>query len=360
MNVFVKFLFLGCAVVVARYLWSFWFHMNGYGNEVIKHYPGKCELVKGFQTDGSEDMTLLPSGQLIISSGIGWEGLRDFDYSKNVAMGGMYVMDTASSTNTVTKLKMEGWPADSHFEPHGIDHWINADNSVSIFVVIHTPERVARFLYDGKDKLTLKKIYRNPLMVNINSVAAQGEDSFYLTNLFNAEAGNMLSTLLEIFSSPGGHVVHVKGDDYKPAAAGFFMSNGITSDEKYVYVATHGAVQIFTKNADHTLTVFKVIPVEVGSIDNIVLDSDGDLWLGCQTVLADAFAYMQNYKELTCASQVIRIRQPLGAAEKESVFADDGSMLQAVSVGLYAKGKLFIGTVIDKMASCDVNYLHGK
>ena len=66
-------------------------------------------------------------------------------------------------------------------------------------------------------------------------MAAQGEDSFYLTNIFNAEAGNMLSTLLEIFSSPGGHVVHVKGDDYKAAAAGFLMSNGITSDEKYVH-----------------------------------------------------------------------------------------------------------------------------
>ena len=33
--------------------------------------------------------------------------------------------------------------------------------SVSVFIALHHPERVGRFLYDGKNTLTLTKIYKH-------------------------------------------------------------------------------------------------------------------------------------------------------------------------------------------------------
>ena len=55
--------------------------------------------------------------------------------------------------------------------------------------------------------------------------------------------------------------------------------------------------------------------------------------------------------------QIIRVRDPTGDADVEEIFADDGSLIQAASVGLYSNGKLFVGTVHDKTLTCDVNYL---
>ena len=57
---------------------------------------------------------------------------------------------------------------------------------------------------------------------------------------------------------------------------------------------------------------------------------------------------------------MIRVRDPTGVAELESVFTDDTSLIQASTVGIYTRGKLFIGSITDKMVTCDVNYLIGN
>jgi len=57
---------------------------------------------------------------------------------------------------------------------------------------------------------------------------------------------------------------------------------------------------------------------------------------------------------------VIRVKDPTGVAEVESVFVDDTSLIQASSVAIYTNRKLLIGSIVDKMVVCDVNYLSGR
>jgi len=54
------------------------------------------------------------------------------------------------------------------------------------------------------------------------------------------------------------------------------------------------------------------------------------------------------------------VKDPTGVAEVESVFVDDTSLIQASSVAIYTDRKLLIGSVVDKMVVCDVNYLSGR
>lgn len=54
--------------------------------------------------------------------------------------------------------------------------------------------------------------------------------------------------------------------------------------------------------------------------------------------------------------QVIRVRDPLGEAVVEAVMQDN-KYIKCSSVALYTDNKLLVGTVRDKMLSCDVNYL---
>ena len=42
-----------------------------------------------------------------------------------------------------------------------MSYYIHLVESVSVFVVLHMPETIGRFLYDGKKTLTLTKTYRN-------------------------------------------------------------------------------------------------------------------------------------------------------------------------------------------------------
>ena len=68
---------------------------------------------------------------------------------------------------------------------------------------------------------------------SINSVLATGEDSFYVTNLLNAKAGDRFMAYLElIMYIPRSSVVYVKGDNYKTAVDQLSLSNGMTGDNK--------------------------------------------------------------------------------------------------------------------------------
>lgn len=63
---------------------------------------------------------------------------------------------------------------------------------------------------------------------------------------------------------------------------------------------------------------------------------------------------------VTLSLQILRVRNPEGKEKVESVFTDDGSLFNGVSVGLYHNRKLYMGTIHDKMAVCDVKHLMGE
>ncbi|XP_067942158.1 serum paraoxonase/arylesterase 2-like isoform X2 [Watersipora subatra] len=312
MNKYVQVLLLALFAVAIQHVANLAYIYLSFGNTIVRHYPGKCEQVKGITTHGAEDITLLPTGQAIITSGLTGFA-EEFDYSTNTANGQLYVVNTTGDTSIAHKLTLLDWPVGEHFEPHGIDHWLHENNSISVFVVLHMPERVARFLYDGEGMLTLTKIYENSkFMKNLNSVFCTGEDSFYLSNLMHARFRDKFMAFIEfILYMPISNVVYVEGDNYQSAVDGLHLPNGLTGDNRYVYVATKGAVKVFSRRFDNTLKLYKVI----------------------------------------------RVKDPLGAAELESVFADDTSLIQAATVGIYSEGKLLIGSINDKLITCDVNYL---
>ncbi|KAF6034780.1 PON3 [Bugula neritina] len=186
MNFYLKVLLLTLSTVLIQHFSRFFYIVQGWGNSLLKHYPGDCHVVSGFSTYGSEDMTLLPDGKVLISSGM--FGLQpNFDYSKSQAKGIIYIMDTNKSFTSVEKLDVVGWPESAHFEPHGIHYWEHQNKSVSVFVILHMPEVVARFTYDGRKTLTLSKVYEDKqLFRDLNGIFVTSEDSFYVTNIFHA------------------------------------------------------------------------------------------------------------------------------------------------------------------------------
>jgi len=359
MNIYVKILLLTFLTVTCLHLGRMFYILQGYGNDVLPHYPGKCQIVEGFTTSGAEDMTLLPDGKVIITSGL--VGFGDYDFKKTIARGAIYLMDPTKGYTHVEQLTIEGWSEKEHFEPHGVHHWVHENKSVSIFIVLHMPETIGRFLYDGEKTLTLTKIYRNPeFMRNINSVFVTGEDSFFGTNLFNARyyTERVLHLLEQALAMPMGSVFYIKGGIGKFVAENLLLSNGIAGNDKYVYLLTKDAIQVYNRRVDNSLGLQKAIPVAIGVMDNINIDAEGDLWIGGMNSLLMTAEHLGN-PALPCPSVALRVRDPQGQAVVESVLQDK-HLLKCTSVALYTNKKLLMGTVRDQMLSCDVHYLTGK
>ncbi|XP_071372173.1 serum paraoxonase/arylesterase 2-like isoform X1 [Centroberyx affinis] len=322
--------------------------------ELIQNHLPNCVLLKNLEY-GSEDITILPNGLALISTGLKYPGMPSFSDDP----GKIYSLDLQDSRMKPVELRMpRNFDLDS-FNPHGISVYTDqSDDTIYLFVVNHPQHKsqveIFKFVEQDHSLVHLKTI-KHELLHSVNDIVAVGVDSFYATNdhYFNHEILRHVEGLL---SQPWCNVVYYSPEEVKVVSEGYYFANGIniSPDKRHVYVADifdHN-VRVLERKADNALVSVK--SVAVGSLcDNIEVDPEsGDLWLGCHP---NAWKALQNDPEDPPGSEVIRIQnihseQPVVT----QVYADDGSVLIGSSVAAPYGGKLLIGTVYHKALCCDL------
>ncbi|XP_036395252.1 serum paraoxonase/arylesterase 2-like [Megalops cyprinoides] len=317
------------------------------------HLPN-CKAIKGLDY-GSEDITMLPNGQAIISTGLKFPGMPSF----SDAPGKIYTLNLEDSRLKPVELRIgRGFDIDS-FNPHGISTYIDEkDLSIHLFVVNH-PEgksqvEIFQFVEQENSIVHLKTI-KHELLHSVNDIVAVGPESFYATNdhYFENEKLKPLGMLLGLAWCT---VVYYSPEEVKVVADYFYSGNGIniSPDKKNIYVSDipDHAIHVLKIQENNTLGHIKVVPV--GSLcDNIDVDGDtGDLWLGCHP---NGGKLMHYNPEDPPGSEVIKIQDIY--SEKPvvtQVYADNGSVIQGSTVASVYKGKLLIGSIFHKALCCDL------
>uniref|UniRef100_A0A8C3E542 Paraoxonase n=1 Tax=Corvus moneduloides TaxID=1196302 RepID=A0A8C3E542_CORMO len=242
-----------------------------------------CRLIKGIET-GSEDIDILPNGLAFISSGLKYPGIKSFAPDKP---GEIFLMDLNEDNPRAVELRISRGFDLASFNPHGINTYVDRDDTVYLFVVNHPHQKstVELFKFEEDDNsLVHLKTIRHDLLTSVNDIVAVGPDSFYATN--DHYFSDFLLMFLEMFLGlTWSNVVYYSPKEVKEVASGFYSANGIniSPDRKYIYVADvldHN-VYVMEKHANWSLTHVKTLQLEA-LVDNLSIDPHtGDIWTGC-------------------------------------------------------------------------------
>ena len=87
-------------------------------------------------------------------------------------------------------------------------------------------------------------------------------------------------------------------------------------------------------------------------LDNIDVDSDGNLWIGAHPRLLDFLGHAQDPKKLS-PSAVVKVTPAGDSTSFETIYVNTGEELSGSSVAVHDKGRLVIGAVFDpKYLNC--------
>ena len=195
----------------------------------------------------------------------------------------------------------------------------------------------------------------DPLLHSLNDVTLVSHEAFYATNDHGSqtEFGKQVETLLLL---PRANVVYYDGTAATIVATGFNYANGINrnADASEIYVAetTGRKLQTFRRNATTgALAHIHELFIPMG-LDNIDVDSEGNLWIGAHPRLLDFAAHAQDPKNLS-PSAVVKVTPAGDATDFQTVYVDTGEEISGGSVAVHDKGRLIIGAVFEpKYLNC--------
>ncbi|XP_033741934.1 serum paraoxonase/arylesterase 1-like [Pecten maximus] len=354
-------LIAGLLAVTVQYVIRHYFYMQYDKYDVMyRHAPGPCVSLEGAD-GGSEDLTILPSGLALISSGI---------YPNK--QGRILLLDMNESSPTVTEAQIRGTGLDmATFNPHGLSTWINPNTGeITLMVINHVPgeERVEVFRYqcDSKSLVHLKSItsslwgkyftFRKPLLRKI-------------------EHDLML---------PLGEVMFYDGVSARSVAKGLLIPNGINKspDGRFLYVANSGTSQVKSYEIldNNDIKFMENIFLDT-TLDNIEVDrQSGDLWIGChpryhQIIKHDAqyggtitpsqkteaitlpAKEQQSLPSLAEKSQILKLATSGGRfTDVVEVYLDPGTKMTGSTAASIYKGRMLGGTLATQLMLCDVIY----
>ncbi|XP_070532153.1 serum paraoxonase/arylesterase 1-like [Ptychodera flava] len=336
----------------------------GYHKTIHKHYPGPCRVVPGADT-GSEDITVTSRGLAFISSGFRAKMAIDPSRAPPNIKGRIFLFDFNQPEKNVIEMPLQGSFDRGNFYPHGLSLYEDQKTGENILFVVnhHTSDqdRIEIFRFDEKSKsLHHLKTVTGEHMYSLNDVLAVGPEKFYFTN--DLYGTMMLTKYGELLAGVAwGTVGYYDGQD-RIVVKGLMMPNGIniSPDGRYVYVAASSAanVVVFERKRDGSLEEIQRIDVCSG-LDNVEIDKkSGDLWLGCNPVM---HIFMEHTLNVTkpAGSQVLRVQlgskiTPYAIVDIREVLMDDGSLVSGSSVASYYDNKLLVGSVLDKLAYCEI------
>ncbi|KAG8550938.1 hypothetical protein GDO81_025391 [Engystomops pustulosus] len=200
-----------------------------------------------------------------------------------------------------------------------------------------------------------EKPIRHSALHNVNDVVAVGPESFYATNDYYFT--DFIMRIVEMFIGlRWTNVVYYSPGDVRQVATGFYSANGIamSSDKKFIYVAdvTGHTVNILEKHEDWSLSPVKVVQLDC-LLDNLFVDpATGDVWTGAHP---NGFKLLIYNTEDVPGSEIIRIQNiHSDHPTVTTVYANNGSVIQASTVAAVYDNKLLMGTIFHRALYCEL------
>ncbi|XP_077986627.1 serum paraoxonase/arylesterase 2-like [Glandiceps talaboti] len=342
-------------------------YLLGHFKTIHNHEPGPCRVVPGIDM-GSEDITVTSNGLAFISSGLlsGEKGYHNDPRRQPPHLKGrIFVFDFNHPEKNVVEVTLNGDFDRSNFYPHGISLYEDKNSGEKrLFVVNHhisNQDRIEIFLFDeASTSLNHLKTVTGENIFSVNDVVAVGPETFYYTN--DCYYVKHWQREIEIFGFlHWGTIGFYDGND-RLVASGLDGPNGInvSPNGRYLYVASpvSGLIMVFERANDNSIEEKQKIYLHTG-IDNLEVDkTTGDLWIGGHPVLHQWVEHRDNITK-PAGSHVLRIhlgseKAPYDKVDIRQVFMNDGSIVSGSSAACYYDNQLLVGTVLQKMAYCEI------
>ncbi len=319
------------------------FYQSGGFKKIDNHFQGETQKISGFY--GTEDITIdQTTGIAFLSSDNRWAT----SLKNSPVKGAIYILNLNDSILTPVS-KTDNFPQED-FHPHGISFYQTPEGKKMLFVVNHRNSGAFVEIFEYKnDSLQHKTSVKGSLMISPNDVVGVGENQFYFTNDHDEKLSSS-RTIKDYLQIGMGNICYFDGQKIiKTPFDGLKYANGInkSADGKKIYLAetTAKRITVFDRNIETgVLTKSNEIDTNTG-VDNIELDTEGSLWVGCHPQMLKFLGHAKDEKALS-PSEIIKIKLlDNGKFEQTTVYLNDGSEISASSVGAVYKDKLLIGPV---------------
>ena len=319
---------------------------SGAFTSVTNSFSGTTLKIDGLP--GVEDITIDQStGIAFLSSDDRWSAML----RKQPMKGAIYKLDLNDSLPTPVNLTNEFSQEDFH--PHGISLYHTQEGKKILFVINHRTSGsfIEIFEYRNDSLLHVDRV-SHELIVSPNDLVAVGERSFYVTNDHNEKKSGWRN-FKDLLGIGTGNVCYYDGNRVSATSVkNVKYANGInvSANGKKLYLAATTKRSIFVYDRDLTsgaLTLSAELDTKTG-VDNIEMDPEGNLWVGCHPKLLRFLSHSKDENSLS-PSQIIKVRDlGDGKFEQKTVYMNDGSEISASSVGAVYKKRLLIGPVFQR------------
>ncbi|TDQ17481.1 arylesterase [Algoriphagus boseongensis] len=336
-------LFLAFLILFIVGFFGYTFYSTGYFREVnaVNNFgPTYAEL----ELPGVEDMALARADSLVILS------VDDRAKRRQGESGlhGLYLIDLKEE-----KLQALELTKDLPFPlfPHGISIYPLDSGTYRLMVINHVDGKhsVESFLLSGKTLQHIETI-TGPELMSPNDLVLVSPEAFYYSNDHGSKSS--LGIFAENYlGAKLANVGYYDGESFRIVAEDLAYPNGLAYDKNQdlLYVASSRGflVRVFSVTEDGSLEKLEDIKTQTG-VDNIELDENEKLWIGCHPNLITFAAYASGKKEIS-PSEIITIDYQKGQApQQEIIWTDPGSQMSASSVALPFGDFLFLGNVMDE------------
>lgn len=328
-------------VVVAG--WVFYLYAAaGELRDLVEKSIGECEEVPG--APGAEDLAIDRDHSVALISSQDRRSLAQ----GSAAQGAIFAYDLRAGGEPRSLTESFGDDV-GPLHPHGLS--LLGKGSSKILMVVNHPggaDAVEIFGWNGAE-LEHRETVTDPLLYNLNDVAALDDRRFYATNDHGGPADREARE--DYLRRAKANVVFWDGERARTVADGIAYANGITlsDDALEVYVAstTTGKVLVYDRNDEtNDLTLRKEIPLGTG-VDNFALDLYGGLWVAAHPKLLTFVSHGRDPAKKS-PWEVIWV-DPSGMAEPSvrPVMLSLGEQMSGASVAAPWGDKLIVGSVFD-------------
>jgi len=313
---------------------------TGFFRTVENKFDG--EIVKKIALPGAEDITVSAIDSFALISSTNRGVFPPVEENK----GGLYLMELKSGKFNIKHLTSS---LTKSFAPHGISIF-KTDSTYKVVAINHTSfgHSIEVFTLNG-EILSLEKSLIDDSMISPNDIVLIDENRFYFTNDHGYTKG--LGRFFEEYAGTSvANVVYFDGENYIEVASRIAYANGINFDAKrnLLFVASPRKflVKVYSINTDDSLDFIEDIPCGTG-VDNIEIDTEGNLWIGAHPNLLRFKAYAKGKKD-TSPSEIIKIEyRGKNDYTVETVYMEDGTVMSASTVAAPFGNLILTGNVMD-------------
>ncbi len=313
---------------------------TGFFRTIENRFEG--QIIKKVRLPGAEDITISTIDSFALISSTNRLVYPPVEEEK----GGLYSMDLKTEGFKITHLTNS---FKKPFAPHGIS-MIQKDSTYTVMAINHTSNGHSIEVFTLRDTtLVFEKSITDPSLISPNDIVLIDEQRFYVTNDHGYTKG-----IGKLFEEYGGlsvsNVVYFDGKKFTEAAKGIAYANGINFDSKrnLLYVASPRGfeIKVYHRNADGSLKFIEDIPCGTG-VDNVEIDSEGNLWSGAHPNLLRFKAYAQG-KKATSPSEVIKvIYRGKNDFSVKKMYVEDGKVMSGSSSAASFGDLILTGNVMD-------------